>query len=132
MEPTENNTGTSPKKNLMTKRNLMIGAGVLAAIVILGGGYFFFGMNSDPQAKAKAEADQVIRQVSRHMVLPEGETPTVATVSDPSKLKDQRFFANAKKGDKVLIYSGAQKAILYDPVADRIIEVAPVNIGGAQ
>ncbi|KKT87549.1 MAG: hypothetical protein UW89_C0024G0001, partial [Parcubacteria group bacterium GW2011_GWB1_45_10] len=32
-------------------------------------------------------------------------------------------------GDKVLIFSTSQKAILYDPVNDIIVEVAPINIG---
>ena len=64
------------------------------------------------------------------MVLPKDETPTLATVSDPEKLKDQRFFVNAVKGDKVLVYSLAKKAILYSPSLDKIIEVAPVNVGG--
>jgi hypothetical protein len=61
------------------------------------------------------------------MVLPADETPTIATVSDPEKLKDQPFFANAKKGDKVLIFSNSAKAILYSPTEDKIVEVAPIN-----
>lgn len=71
----------------------------------------------------------IINKVSRLIVLPEGETPTIATVADPSKLKGQAFFANAKVGDKVLIYPNSKKAILYDPNQDIIVEVAPVNIG---
>ena len=39
------------------------------------------------------------------------------------------FFSKAKVGDKVIIYTNARKAILYDPVAGKIVEVAPVNIG---
>lgn len=131
MESAETVQQMPVKKGISKKQMMMVGGGVLVVALLIGG-YFAFQASQDPQAKAKAEADAVVRQVARHMVLPDGETPTVATVSDPSKLKDQRFFANAKKGDKVLIYSGAQKAILYDPQADRIIEVAPVNIGGAQ
>ena len=63
------------------------------------------------------------------IVLPEDEIPTVATVSDPEKLKEQPFFSDAKKGDKVLIYANAKKAILYDPMANKIVTVAPINIG---
>lgn len=48
---------------------------------------------------------------------------------DPEKLRDQPFFANAQRGDKVLIYANAKKAILYNPPSNKIIEVAPVNIG---
>ena len=65
------------------------------------------------------------------MVLPEDEEPSVATVADPEQLAGQPFFSKAKKGDKVLIYTNAQKAILYDPVAKKIIDIAPLNIGNA-
>ena len=55
------------------------------------------------------------------------ETPTIATVSDPEALKNQAFFVDAKKGYKVLIYSNAKKAFLYDPSADKIVNIAPLN-----
>jgi hypothetical protein len=62
------------------------------------------------------------------MVLPENEQPTIATVTDPSKLSGQSFFAHAKVGDRVLLYAAAKKAILYDPNINKIIEVAPINL----
>ena len=70
----------------------------------------------------------VIAKVSELLVLPSNEQPTLATVSDPELLKNQAFFANAKKGDKVLIYSKSGKAILYDPISNKIVEVAPINL----
>ncbi len=94
--------------------------------------YFYFQtaeLKRDPQALARKEIEQLVSRVGALIVLPEGEQPTMATVTDPEKLKDQPFFNNAKTGDKVLIYTNARKAILYDPVADKIIEVAPLNIG---
>jgi len=65
--------------------------------------------------------------VGRIIVLPNDEEPTVATVTDPEKLRDQVFFANAKAGDKVLIYTKARKAYLYDPIAGKLVEVAPIT-----
>lgn len=89
-------------------------------------------LKQDPQKVAQQETQALLDRVGNLIVLPEGETPTIATVSDPEKLKNQPFFAKAKVGDKVLIYTNARKAILYDPVADRILEVAPINIGPAE
>ena len=96
--------------------------------------FFFIKYRAIEQQLKKiqfAPADQTaktIAAVSKLMKLPEGETPTVATVTDKEKLAGQPFFQSAKNGDKVLIYSNAKKAILYDPIANKIIDVAPLNI----
>lgn len=79
---------------------------------------------------AQLEINTLIERVGKLIVLPKGEEPTVATVSDPAKLKDQVFFANAKVGDKVLIYTKARKAYLYDPEGDILLEVAPITAEG--
>jgi hypothetical protein len=74
----------------------------------------------------KTEASILVEKVGKHMFLPKDENPSVATVTDPEKLRNQNFFSDAKKGDKVLIYSTAKKAILYDPNADKIVTIAPI------
>ena len=111
---------------------------VLIALIVLivlslgAAGYFYWRfseLKSNPQKFVQQETQALINRVARLIVLPEGETPTIATVSDPEKLKDQPFFAKAKAGDKVLIFSTSQRAILYDPTNDIIVEVAPINIG---
>ena len=102
-------------------------------LFIFGGASFYVWNNirnrdEDPRAVQK-EVTNIMQSVARHMVLPQGAQPTVATVKDPEQLKEQLFFANAKIGDKVLIYTDARKAILYRPSEDKIIEVAPLSIG---
>ncbi len=81
---------------------------------------------SDPQIAAQRETAALLARVRALMILPD-EQPTIATVTDPSKLQDQEFFQGAKLGDKVLIFTAAKKVILYDPAADRIVDVAPLN-----
>jgi hypothetical protein len=93
--------------------------------------YFYKKANRDPQADAAKELQATIKLVSRHMVLPADEQPTLATVSDPAKLKDQAFFTRAEKGDKVLLYSKSGKAILYSMKQDKILEVSPFNVNNA-
>ncbi len=82
----------------------------------------------NPQEAAKFETQQVIDAVGKLISLPSNETPTIATVTDAKKLKNQPFFAKASNGDKVLIYTTAKKAILYNPSQNKIVDVAPVNI----
>lgn len=75
----------------------------------------------------KKENAALVAKLGRLMVLPEGEEPIVATISDVTSLaKNQPFYANAHNGDKVIVYMKAKKAIIYDPNADKIINVGPI------
>ena len=124
---------TSPRPPVRRSRRpqIIIGVLVLLLLAALGGAYYFYQKASAAApTDSKTEIADLVKKVGRLMVLPD-EVPTLATVSDPDKLKDQKFFINAHKGDKVLIFSTAQKAVLYDPTQDKIIEVAPVNLGTA-
>ena len=76
----------------------------------------------------QAEVEALLADIGKLIALPADETPTVATVSDSEKLKNQPFFKNAQTGDKVIIYSNARKAILYRPTENKIVEVGAVNI----
>ena len=123
-----------PRKKILLKLLIpwLLFLASLAAI-----GYLWFYKVVPLQAQLSQEASQpaqdevttIVNEVGKLIVLPTDETPTVATVTDLSKLAGQPFFANAKIGDKVLIYTQAQKAILYDPVANKIIELAPFSAG---
>lgn len=105
---------------------------VLAALAISG--YFYFQYQDTKKqlevnpATGVPQVQDLVAKVGKLMELPSGETPTVAAVSDVSKLKGQTFFANAQNGDQVLIYSQAKKAILFRPSTNKIIEVGPVNL----
>jgi len=93
-------------------------------------GYFYVELErlrANPQTLTNSELQEIVTKVGRLVVLPVDEQPTLATVADPEQLKDQPFFAQAKKGDKVLVYNKAQKAILYDPVQNKIVEIAPIT-----
>jgi hypothetical protein len=106
-----------------------------AVIAVLAYGYLST-KNQLEQSKNSAgatqtESQQLINKVGQLVDLPSGETPTIATVNDASKLKDQPFFANARNGDKVLIYSKSGKAVLYRPSTNKVIEYSKVNLGSS-
>jgi hypothetical protein len=125
-------------KNLSWKTWTII---VVVLALAAGAGYFSWQYSeakkdvdrlSNPQEAAKVANAELIASVSRHTEVPQGETPTIATVTDASKLKSQAFFAKAVNGDKVLIYTQARRAILYRPSTDKIIEIAPINLGTSE
>jgi hypothetical protein len=89
-------------------------------------------LKKDPNTLARQESKDLVDKVGKLVELPKGENPTIATVADKSKLAKQPFFAKAKNGDKVLIYTEAKRAILYRPSTNKIIEIAPVRIGEDQ
>lgn len=88
-------------------------------------------LKTSPADQAKTEIERLVAEVKKLIAVPADELPTVATVSDPEKLKANAFFAMAAVGDKVLIYTQAKKAILYRPGENKVIEVAPLSIGSS-
>lgn len=111
---------------------LSVGLVLLVAIGVSG--FFVYRYNSlrnnltFGQQATDEEIRELVETVGKIYELPKGEIPTVATVSDPSQLKSQPFFLNARIGDKVLVYINARKGILYRPSNNRIINVSPINI----
>ncbi|HYK09122.1 MAG TPA: hypothetical protein VEW42_06535 [Candidatus Eisenbacteria bacterium] len=126
------------RRRLQTHHWLMITFLVVALIAITAGAYYFNQYNSlnnilkNPNVAVEKQTKELVGLVSKLMVLPTDEQPTIATVTDAAKLKDQAFFKNAKNGDKVLIYVKARKAILYRQSSNMIVDVAPVNISQNQ
>lgn len=115
----------------MKKRVLLVLVVLLIIVSAVGFSYYKKSQNLtvDPNIAVQNEVTELVARVGKLIILPEGEVPTVATVNDPEKLKDQTFFSKAKVGDKVLFFTTAKKAYLYDPVANRILEIAPINLG---
>ncbi len=78
----------------------------------------------------KVKDQETVSYLRQVMDLP-AEKPTVATVSDKSKLGDQQFLAKAENGDKVVIFVEAKQAILFRPSIKKIISVGPIIISEA-
>lgn len=127
-------TVSRPKLRLPANKRWLY-AGLVIVIAIIPTVYFYTqNKNSekklnDLQQKSQTSNDlnTVVAQVGRLVILPTDEQPTLATVSDVSKLQGNPFFVNAANGDKVLVYNKAKRAILYRPSLNKIVEMAPLN-----
>lgn len=125
---------------MFTSKNIIISVLVVILIGAAGTAYYFYDQYqksqealNNPEKLAKEETQRLIDSMSELIALPQADIangePTLATVQDKDKLRDQEFFANAENGDKVLIYAKAKKAFLYRPSTNKVINVAPVTIG---
>jgi len=85
---------------------------------------------ADPKAQqdaAKKELQALVDRVKKLVVLPEGEDPTIATITDAAGLaKEQPFYKDAHNGDKLLVYMQAKKAFIYDPSRNILVNVGPI------
>lgn len=79
------------------------------------------------QGQKKELAQQVMAKVRKHIVLPTDPEPTVATIVDVEKLRKQNaFYKKAENGYHLILTT--DRAVLYDPKRDIVVDVAPVQI----
>jgi hypothetical protein len=125
-------TDSKPKKSKKKKSPLVLFLIIL--VVVLGAGcafgYYKYQQanKKTPDVVAKEETDFLVERIGKLIDLPKDETPTTATILDKEKLKDQPFFNNAQNGDKILIYTKAQKAIVFRVKDNKIINVGPISL----
>lgn len=119
-----------------SKNNLIL-TGILVALAIFGfgaAGYMYLeytALRDNPNASQEAatnKANEMKDKVSKLINVPADETPTLATVSDKEKLKDQAFFENAENGDTILLFPQAKKAYIYRENENKLINVGPIAI----
>lgn len=114
---------------------------IIAALAIAGCVWMFIKYSSakkqinsltTPQGQqemAKKEVQDLLNKIKVHIVLPEGEEPTIATITDADALKkEQAFYRDAKNGDKVVIYMQEKKAIIYNEEKDVLVNVGPIFV----
>jgi len=127
---------TNKNNNIYSSKVIVILALVVA---ILSTGFAVYQYNQAQQLKTPAGAQQVAAdeakalkdKVSKLMQLP-SEKPTIATIKDITKLKDQPFFNGAKNGDKVLIFTEARKAVIYREADNIVINSGPIAVTSDQ
>jgi len=122
----------------MYKKVAKVGFAILIVTVVVvslaAAGYFYKQykeIKDNPNKISLDEINSLTVVIGKFMDLPTDETPTLATVTDKEKLKDQDFFKKSENGDKILIYANEKKAILYRPSTQKVIEVAPLLIGNS-
>ena len=87
-----------------------------------------YGLLPNGTSSTESDINSLIEKLDQLIELPKDETPSIATITDVTKLNSQLFYKNAENGDKILIYPNARKAMLYRPSTNKVIEVGVVSI----
>jgi len=106
--------------------------GILAAIVIVAGLFgYLMGHGAQKQSyentTSQAQPTTLLAEIDKVYKLPTTEHPTVVTIKDEDKLKDQQFFKDAKNGDQLVMYSNAKLALIYRQAEHKLVNVGPIN-----
>ena len=72
----------------------------------------------------KAQVQEFLDKLQSIALVPLDEAPTLATIVDISKLREEAFFKKAEIDDKLFVYQQAQLAILYRPSVEKIVNMA--------
>jgi hypothetical protein len=127
-----------PETDALRKKAVTLFPLVLSVVLLGATGYLYYQNQKyalspvAEQVKAQEEAQKLAAAAGKLILLPKDETPTIATVTDVDKLKDQEFFTHAKNGDKVLIYPTSKLALIFDPKANLILNVGPIDFSQPQ
>jgi hypothetical protein len=121
----------APSASLNRQKSLWPVVMVLGMLFLIAAGiagYFYYQYRQSAQVADAKEIETLSQEIGKFMLLPDNETPTLATVTDREKLAEQPFFQKAENGDKVLIFSQNGRAILYRPSQKKIVDVTTVNV----
>lgn len=108
---------------------------ILVLVILLGVvvGFMVIGNNDggadseQVSASRAADTEDVLKKVSRHINLPEG-TPVVVEIKDIDLLLSQSaFYYGAQNGDVLLLFAESQRAMIYSPSRDLLVNVGPVQ-----
>lgn len=120
----------------MEKKSVLISFIILVLLAAGGGGagIYYYRQYTEAVKRAadpKIEVKELLEKLGKLIELPTGEEPTVATVTNADQIKDQQFFTKAKNGYRVVLYTNGRLAILYDDVANKIINVGTINVSNS-
>ncbi len=145
--PTPKGGASTDKKTKTTKKKRRFIPKISTIIIVLlllalaGGGYYFYNKYSETKQEVeklstvqgqqelnKTQINQLLGEMRSIIVLPSGEDPVVATITDVTKLNKNEFYKDAKNGDRVVVFANAEKAYIYRPDTKTIVNVGAFKI----
>lgn len=101
---------------------------VIVIIAFVGYGVYAKYFDLTDTERAQKELSTTVSAVGELMILPEGDEPVLANVTDAETLiKQQAFFTGAIDGDQLLLFPKNMKAVIYSPSRNKIINAGPIE-----
>lgn len=129
----QNESQVNTSLSFSASKVIIIFGVIVLVLLIFAPGFYFYQKFQKVQKELTqinlpgTEAGKnILSNVQKLTDLPVDEEPTIITIRDISKVKNQPFFANAKNGDKIILFNKNKKAILYDPLDNKIVEMGPL------
>lgn len=102
---------------------------IIVVLIVAGGAFYWFGLRKSAEAPMPKEVKVLLEKLQKHIILPTDEDPQISIIDDPVQAtKDQPFVTGSQKGDLLIVYIKARKAIVYSPSRDIIINVGPISV----
>lgn len=118
------------KSKLINKKTVIIFLLIICILLILLTVYKYYEYSNlikNSNNLLKIESEKIVKSIDAFYNLPKNETPTVATITNYKELDKTLFYKDAKNGDKIVIYTKNQLAIIYRPSINKIVSVASIN-----
>ncbi len=112
---------------LQQYKQSFITLGIVLGVLLIS--VITFTLVKNSHRSPASDQKTIIAKVGKLMVLPSGEEPALATITDTTKLTNNAFLAKAKNGDRVLLYAKNQRAIVYRPSLNKIVDIGPIITG---
>lgn len=126
-------TGTKPFDKKML---LLLMVSLFIVVMMFMGFMYFLSLPKSSTASSNSQLSglspdhqKIIETVSRSIDVPSDEVPSMATIDDLSSLQNQAVFRKAQVGDIAILYSKAEKAIIYRPSTGKIITAVDIKLG---
>lgn len=101
---------------------------VIVAVLVIAVLFVRGKVHHRPELTKQQELSVLEKKIGKLMILPSNEQPTLATVTDKSKLSDKFLAAKSENGDKILIFAKNHTLIIYRPSINKIAAVGAVSV----
>lgn len=107
------------------KKALKVVLGIVLVLAVVGLAAVVVLQQMKLKEDQSNETQELQRRIAKIMLLPDEEA-VVTEIDDAEKVREQPFFAQVENGDKVLIFPGAARIVIYRPGRNLIVNVGPI------